>query len=96
MITRTERQALHAHIGETRGKQVANRVRAILHVLFEKAIEWVYAWPNPVAKVKPFKKTQRGRFLQAEELPRFFDTLNQDSMRCSFRDTQAVGAAVIP
>jgi len=51
MITRAELQALHAHIGEAQGKQVANRVRAILHVLFEKAIEWGYAWPNPVAKV---------------------------------------------
>jgi len=76
-LTRVELQELHARIGGTWGKQVANRVRSILHVLFKKAIEWGYGWPNPVAKIKPYKKPQRERFLQPEELPRFFKTLNK-------------------
>jgi len=80
-LTRVELQELHARIGETRGKQVANRVRSILHVLFEKAIEWGYPWPNPVAKIKPYKKPQRERFLQPEELPRFFKTLNKSDRK---------------
>ena len=63
----------------------------MLHVLFEKAIEWGYAWPNPVAKVKPFKKPQRDRFLQPEELPRFFEALHESedkarSLDATFRD----------
>lgn len=56
-----------------------------------QAIEWGYGWPNPVAKIKPYKTPRRERFLQSEELPRFFKTLNQSeakgrAMHATFRD----------
>ena len=87
-LTPVELQAFHARMGTDSGKQVANRTRSILYTLFEKAIEWGYERSNPLAKVKPFKKPQRDRFLQPEELPRFFNVLqNKDTKSESFDET---------
>jgi len=80
-LTPSELQAFHARLGTENGKQVANRARAILYTLYEKATEWGYERSNPVAKVKPFRKSQRDRFLQPEELPRFFKVLLNRSKR---------------
>ena len=74
-LTPAELQTFHSRLGAECGKQVANRARAILYTLFEKAIEWGYERSNPLSKVRPFKKPQRDRFLQPEELPRFFKIL---------------------
>lgn len=67
---------LHADLGKAGVQTTANRVVELLSSLFNKAAEWsLYAGPNPAAKVEPFREVKRDRFIQADELPRFFAAL---------------------
>jgi integrase len=52
-----------------------NNVRALVSSVFSKAIEWGYAASNPVVGIKTRAKVKRDRFLQSDELPRFFKAL---------------------
>jgi integrase len=52
-----------------------NNVRALVSSIFSRAIEWGYASSNPVVGLKTRAKVKRDRFLQADELPRFFQSL---------------------
>jgi len=72
---------------EKAGRAVATRklIRALASGVFGKAIEWGYLNANPVQGVKVAGRTvSRDRFLQADELPRFFASLAEepsDTMR---------------
>jgi integrase len=55
-----------------------NNVRALVSSVFSKAIEWGYATSNPVTGIKTRTKIKRDRFLQSEELPRFFKALAEE------------------
>ncbi len=74
-ISRRDVQGLHNRIGEESGPYQANRTRALLHTLYEKALEWGYIGTNPCFKLKKFPEQSRERFMQKEELPRFFVAL---------------------
>ncbi|WP_296891787.1 site-specific integrase [Thiobacillus sp.] len=65
---------------ERTGKSGAtvNQVRALASVVFSKGVEWGLASNNPVRNVKTRKKISRDRFLQAHELPRFFQALAEE------------------
>jgi len=77
-ITRITVQDFHTNLGITSGKTSANRVIDIVASVLSKAIEWGYlAGTNP-AKIKKFKLQSRDRFLTSEELPRFFQALQQE------------------
>lgn len=52
-----------------------NGVRALVSSIYGRAIEWGYATANPVLGIKTRAKVKRDRFLQADELPRFFQSL---------------------
>lgn len=80
-ITRNDIQAVHGAIGKNNGQYVANRVLALLHTVFNKAIEWGWQGVNPVIRIKKFKEKSRERFLQPEELPRFFAALEAEPNR---------------
>lgn len=79
-ITRAEISTLHAKIGAMRdnggkrgGRTVANRVREILHTMYERGKEWGLieeALANPAKRITDFKETKRSRFLTAEEVQR--------------------------
>ena len=56
-----------------------NNVRALISSIYGRAIEWGYATANPVAGIKTRTKVKRDRFLQADELPRFFQSLAVES-----------------
>jgi len=75
-----EVQTLHAKIGREKGKVTANIVLKLLHVMFNKAInEWrIWQGDNPAHGIKKFSEHSRDRFLQADELPRFFDALAEE------------------
>ena len=75
-IDRRDIQSLHTKIGNTHGPYAANRLLALLHTLFGKAEAWGW-WnkPNPAHRITRFKEHSRERFLQADELPRFFESL---------------------
>ena len=72
---------------EKAGKSVATvrNIRALASGMFGKAIEWGYLEANPAQGVKVTgKKVSRDRFLQADELPRFFAAVAEepnDTMR---------------
>lgn len=74
-IHRNDIQTLHNQIGTERSIYAANHLLALLKTLFNKAIEWGWEHPNPTKGIKKFKEKSRERFLQADELPRFFEAL---------------------
>jgi integrase len=66
---------------ENAGKSPATvrQIRALSSVLFNKAIEWGYLEVNPVKGIKVNGRIiSRERFLQADELPRFFQSLENE------------------
>lgn len=69
---------LHARIGKSH-PVTANRVIALVSSVFGRAIEWgIYNQQNPATKIKKFQENSRDRFLQRDELPRFFNALAQE------------------
>jgi integrase len=76
---------LHATIAKNYGTYAANHSIALLATIFNKAIEWGYDLVNPCIGVKKFKEKSRERFLEVDELPRFFEALNAESSEI-FRD----------
>lgn len=74
-ITRSDVQKLHAKLGEVHGIYTANRALALLRSLYNRAIDWGYEGINPATRVKAFREHSRDRFLQPDEMPRFFEAL---------------------
>jgi integrase len=85
LISKANVQKLHADIGANKGTYSANRLLALLHILFNKANEWGWEGLNPAHKIKKFKEKSRDRFMQADELPRFFKALSEETNQ-SFKD----------
>jgi integrase len=77
-IRRTDVLALHARIGDKSGHYAANRVAELVSSMFTKAIEWGWSGENPAIKIKAFKERKRERFLQPEELGKFFRALEAE------------------
>lgn len=79
-IRRSDVLDLHSEIGRANGHACqANRLRTLLHAMYEFAIDRGYEGMNPCRGVKKLSEGKRDRFLQEEELPRFFDTVLSDS-----------------
>lgn len=77
-IKRMEIIALHAHVGRTSGKYAANRVSELLCTMFNRARkDWEWTGQNPAVGIA-FKEHSRERFLDADELPRFFRSLEAE------------------
>jgi integrase len=77
-INNQEIRLLHEKIGNENGLYQANRMLARIAVMYNKAIEWGYKGSNPTANIKKFKEKARDRFIQPDELPRFFKALQQE------------------
>jgi integrase len=77
-IDNADVRALHAGIGKTHST-MANRVVELLSSIYNRAIEHGYRGSNPTEGIKPFKEATRDRFIQADELPRFFKALTDDT-----------------
>ncbi|EKE09071.1 MAG: hypothetical protein ACD_16C00214G0001 [uncultured bacterium] len=77
-ITKQEVQSLHEKIRQENGLYQANRLLARIHIIYNKAIEWGWEGINPAQGVKKFKEKSRDRFLHPDELPRFFESLDQE------------------
>ena len=83
-ITTVEIATLHAQIGDTTPVQ-ANRVLALISVVFSKAVKWKILptdHENPASEVRPYPERARKRFLNAEELERVgaaLDDLEQEA-----------------
>lgn len=79
-IKHEEVDRLHKKIGKEKGQVTANIALKLLHVMFNKAIaEWrIWQGDNPAHGIKKFPELSRDRFLQTDELPRFFESLAQE------------------
>ena len=77
-ITKQEVQALHEKIKKENGAYQANRLLSRIQGIYNKAIEWGWEGANPAQGVKKFKEKSRDRFLHPDELPRFFESLDQE------------------
>lgn len=85
-ISKADAQKLHADLGREVGRHQANRTLLLLRTIFNRAIDWeLFDKPNPAAGIGLFKVSSRERFLQTDELPRFFESLAMEPSR-DFRD----------
>ncbi|MBS0351258.1 MAG: tyrosine-type recombinase/integrase [Proteobacteria bacterium] len=79
-ITKTDIKKLHRDIGRNKGYYAANRMLALCSTVFNKATEFdLWDKENPALDIKKFREKPRDRFLQADELPRFFQALSQEA-----------------
>ena len=72
-ISHEEVKALHTRIGRKHGKYQANRVVEIVRAVYN-----YIRHPNPCVGIKRFREIQRTRFLQPDELRRFFAAIEAE------------------
>lgn len=77
-ISKNDIMTLHRKITVLNGPCRANRMLAKISALFSKAREWEWISENPASKIKRNKEFQRDRFLNSDELKRFFQSMNQE------------------
>lgn len=86
-ITRDQVTRFHAKLGKERGPYLANRCLALLSVVFSYGRDTLRLnIENPCRGVKKFKEQSRERFLDADELRRFFEALSSDQTPEQWRD----------
>ncbi len=84
-ISKTDIIQLHSSLAKTSGLYSANRVLGMLATMFNKAIEWGWEGINPCIGIKKFKEKSRERFIQGDEITKFFKSLNEEPNEV-FRD----------
>lgn len=79
-VTPAEVERLHADLCARISPYTANRAIGLLKHMYNKAIEWGYPrrHENPAIGVKMFIELPRKRFLQPDELGRFFAALKDE------------------
>jgi integrase len=79
-IRKIDIHKLHQDVGDLNGQYTANRLLALLSSIFNQANKLgLWDKPNPVSGITKFKERSRSRFLQADELPRFFSALAEET-----------------
>jgi integrase len=77
-LTRAQIASIHSRIGAAHPR-TANKVLALVSSIFGRAAEWgLWDKPNPAKGIKKFKERSRDRFLQSDELPRFFQAVAEE------------------
>lgn len=77
-ITRQDIAKIHHKITKAGYSTQANRVLALISSVFNWGISVDLCNANPAHGIKRNKENERDRFLQADELPRFFEALSQE------------------
>lgn len=77
-IKKQEIQYLIEKIGDENGLYQANRLFERVRAIYNKSIEWGWNGTNPTTGIKKFKEKSRDRFIQPDELPKFFEALLQE------------------
>jgi integrase len=77
-ITKQEIQILLEKIRDENGLYQANRLFERIRAIYNKHIEWGWKGINPCNGIKKFKEKSRERFLHGDELPNFFEALNNE------------------
>lgn len=96
-IKHEEVDRLHKKLGREKGLVTANIALKLLHAMFNKAInEWrIWKGGNVAHGIKKFPEKSRDRFLQGDELPKFFKALadeENETMRDYFLLSLLTGA----
>lgn len=94
-ITRQEIAQVHSNITKAGHAPTANRVKALISSIFGWAISAGLWHTNPATGIKNNKEKSRDRFLQGDELPRFFKALAEeenDTIRDYFLMSLLTGA----
>jgi integrase len=77
LVTKGDIKELHDRIGKTH-RASANRVVAMAHSLFERAVEWGLLEKNPAkGAARLYKEVPRKRYLSAEEFVRLGEALQE-------------------
>ena len=77
-IRREDVTKLHANLGLTCGTYSSNRMLELLRAIFNRLNKMgLISLENPAAGVEKFREQKRDRFLQADEIPRFFAALGE-------------------
>ncbi|MBN1355521.1 site-specific integrase [bacterium] len=70
---------LHKQIGERSGRIMSNRVFRVVRAVFNFAInQRIIEGPNPCNGIKQFREQSRERFMNADEVRRFFNALETE------------------
>ena len=78
-ISKRDVEKLHYKLGKEIGVHTANRTLELLRSILNKAIAWgLFSKVNPVVGIEKFTLKSRDRFLQVDELPRFFQALGEE------------------
>ena len=79
-ITRKDLEQLHENIRKNISLYTANRSLGLVKHMYNKAFDWGYPkrYENPAQGIKMFKEQSRERFLQPDELKRFWTALNEE------------------
>lgn len=77
-IRREDVSKWHANLGAACGPYSANRALELLRAIYNRLIKLgLIALDNPAAGIEKFRELKRDRFLQADEIPRFFAALGE-------------------
>ena len=60
------------------GKGASNQILRLLRKVFNQAIDWGWDGDNPCTRIKEYKSQSRDRFLEGDELPKFFEALGEE------------------
>jgi integrase len=78
-LTRSEVACRHAELGAAGHRTWANRMVALVRMMFHLAEEWgLHPGPNPAARIRMFQEVERARYLTPQELPVFFTALSKE------------------
>lgn len=94
-VTRAHVAAIHSSITKAGHPTTANRVKALISSVFGWAISVGLWQANPATGIKLNKEKSRDRFIQGDELPRFFQALadeQNETMRDYFLVSLLTGA----
>jgi len=82
-VTRADVQKLHTKMGEENGHYAANRVLALLSVMYNVAAPALgYEGLNPCRHVKKYREESRDRFLAAHEVKALYAALEYEGQQC--------------
>ncbi len=73
-ITLEDIQTLHASLHKKR--VLSNRILALLHKMFNLAVQWRWRTDNPVSGIKKYQEHKRTRWLQEDEMKKLLNVLD--------------------
>ena len=85
-IHKSDVATLHVKVGRDNGHYAANRMLALLSAMFNYAADLGYEGANPSRGVNRFEEQSRDRFLQDDEVSRFFKALWDEQTPELWRD----------